>query len=204
MSETVADGLRILPRLKWPILASAVLLTVATLVSHPPYRDPADYIGYALRTTAWLSFAYFIAAYSARPLRSVFETGTLHRLGDRLLRNRRYLGLAAAFVHTIHFGYVVVFVLSNPGGTGLEVLIFAGIAFASLWLMALTSNRWGLRTLGPRWRWLHRFGMHYVWLLYTFTLFGGFGLSLISSLLFVTALLAAGLRLLAWRDMRAV
>jgi hypothetical protein len=187
---------------KWLILGSSLFLTCLFLLSHPPYTESRDYIGYALLATAWLSFAYFIVAYAARPMKVVFDDGPLRRFAVGALRNRRYLGLSAAFVHTIHFGYVIVFLTANIGDTGLEVLLFAGIAFLALWFMALTSNSWGLRTLGPRWRWLHRFGMHYVWLLYTFTLSGGFGLSLISSLLFALALVAGLLRFAAWWQQR--
>lgn len=204
MTDAAAASLSRAGTIKWLILGSAVFLTCLFLLSHPPYTESRDYIGYALLTTAWLSFVYFIVAYAARPMKAVFDDGPGHRFAVAALRNRRYLGLSAAFVHTIHFGYVVVFLSSNLEDTGLEVLVFAGIAFVSLWFMALTSNGWGLRTLGPRWRLLHRFGMHYVWVLYTVTLSGGFGLSLISSVLFALALLAGLLRFAAWWQQRGL
>lgn len=184
---------------QWLILGAALFLTALLLVSHPPYSDPRDYIGYALRVTAWLSFSFFIIAYVARPLTQLFDAGWRRQLGDYAVAQRRYFGLGAAFIHTVHFGYVVVFLLSPGGGTDLLVLLFGGGAFPVLWAMAITSNRRAMLALGPRWKLLHRVGMHYLWFIFTFTLFGRVGLSLVSSLLFALALFAALLRFAASR-----
>lgn len=188
---------------KWLIIGSSVFLTALVLLSHPPYTNPLDYIGYALRVTAWLAFSYFLVAYVARPLVTVYEQGWPRRFGVFALRNRRYFGLAAAYVHTIHFGYVAVFLLRPEVAVEFLTVLLGGTAFLLLWAMALTSNTRGLRTLGPRWKWLHRTGMHYLWVVFAYTLFGSVGLSFVSSLLFAAALLAALLRFAAWRQTRA-
>lgn len=185
---------------KWLIIGSAVFLTALLLLSHPPYSDARAYIGYALRVTAWLAFAYFIVAYIARPLVTVYAEGWQRRFGQWAVRNRRYLGLGAAYVHTIHSGYVLVYLLRPDVAIEALTVIFGGGAFVLLWAMALTSNQRGMQWLGPRWKWLHRSGMHYLWFIFAFTLLGSVGLSLMSSLLFVAAILAALLRFAAWRQ----
>lgn len=202
MSEANAALGRDFPCSKWLILVSSLFLTCLLLLSHPPYTEARDYIGYALRVTAWLSFAYFLGAYVARPLKVVYDEGPAYRFGVWALSNRRYLGLAAAFVHTIHFGYVLVFLVDNLAYTGISTVLIGGIAFLLLWAMALTSNRWGVRTLGQRWQWLHRSGMHYAFAIYLYTLLGSVMLSLVSTLLFVLGLFAALLRFAAWRQKR--
>lgn len=184
---------------QWLILGAALFLTALLLVSHPPYSDPRDYIGYALRITAWLSFSFFLVAYVARPLTQLFDAGWRRQLGEYAVAQRRYFGLGAAFIHTVHFGYVVVFLLSPGGGAELLTVVFGGAAFVLLWAMAITSNRRAMLALGPRWKLLHRVGMHYLWFIFTFTLFGRVGLSLVSSLLFALALFAALLRFAASR-----
>lgn len=185
---------------KWLIIGSSVFITALLLLSHPPYSDAREYIGYALRTTAWLAFCYFILAYIARPLTTVYADGWQRRLGRWAVQNRRYLGLGAAYVHTVHSGYVLVYLLRPDVAIEALTVIFGGGAFLLLWAMALTSNQKGVRLLGPRWKWLHRTGMHYLWFIFAFTLLGGVGLSFMSSLLFAAAILAALLRFAAWRQ----
>ncbi len=184
---------------KWLVLGASLFLTCLLLVSHPPYSDPADYIGYALRVTAWLAFSFFIVAYMARPLTQLFDSGWRFSIGQYALRQRRYFGLGAAFVHTVHFGYVVVYLMGPGASADAVTVIFGGGAFIVMWAMAITSNQRSVQALGPRWKLLHRVGMHYLWFIFAFTLFGRVGLSFVSSLLFVVALIAALLRFAAYR-----
>ena len=44
--------------------------------------------------------------------------------------------------------------------------IFGGLAYVLIWIMALTSNRASQRRLGANWARLHRFAMHYLWLVF--------------------------------------
>ena len=41
-----------------------------------------------------------------------------------------------------------------------------GLAYAKIYLMALTSNDASQRALGKGWKWLHRIGIHYIWLIF--------------------------------------
>lgn len=178
------------------ILVAGLLLTSAVLLLHPPYGDPKDYLSYALNATARVSYTFFILAYVARPLVSLLGVGQV------LVANRRYLGLSAAFAHTVHFGYVVAFVQLTEM-PDLTTLVGAGLAFVLYWLMAATSNNASVRKLGVRWKHLHRFGVHYLWFIYALTFLGGAGESFWSLFFFADAVLALGLRVLAYFKTRS-
>ena len=148
------------------IVAASVALVAAALLLHPERYQGADYIGYALRVTAWISVGFFLLAYLARPLT---------RLGGvrSLVRSRRYLGLGMAFSHSVHFGYVVAYSRLPEVTVDLLTWLFGGAAFVLMWAMALTSNDASVRALGPNWKRLHRFGMHYLWGIFAFVYVGG-------------------------------
>ena len=152
-------------KLKWPILASSVLIMVVSFVAMPVAPGTleeavAAEIGYMLRVTARLAFAYLMLAYVARPLVRLFG------VGRPLVRNRRYLGLSMAITHTVHFGYVVSLVTVLGQEIEWITLIFGGLAFVLMWLMAATSNDASVRALGRWWGRLHTIGVHYLWLIF--------------------------------------
>ena len=175
------------------IFVSVLLLVVAALRLGPSLVEPGDYLGHALRVTAWISFSYFILAYAARPMRKVLG------YGDWLVRHRRYLGLAAAFAHTVHFGYVVQYARTTTEVIEPATYVGGGLAFALFWMLALTSNDASMRWLKRGWKGLHRVGMHYIWFVYALTFSGGVGVHGLSTLFFGLCLLGLLLRLLAWR-----
>ena len=144
----------------------------------------ADHIGYMLRVTARIAFFLLLLAMIARPFRQL--TGT----GFQLLRHRRYLGLAMAFVHTVHFGYVLAFLKNSDEPLAMVTLIFGGLAFLLTWIMAATSNNTSQRALGVWWRRIHTLGIYYVWLIFMNTFIGA--LSASSDPLYV-GIIAAGL-----------
>ncbi len=85
-----------------------------------------------------------------------------------MMRQRRYWGLGFAASHTVHlFAFVTYFRLADIPAP-VPVLIGGGLGYALLYAMALTSNRWGIRTLGRNWKRLHSFGIHYIWLIFAF------------------------------------
>ncbi len=125
----------------------------------------ADHIGYMLRVTARIAFFLLLLAMIARPFRQL--TG----MGFQLLRHRRYLGLAMAFVHTVHFGYVLAFLQNSGQNLEAVTIIVGGFAFFLTWVMAVTSNNTSQRALGVWWRRIHTFSLHYIWLIFMITFF---------------------------------
>ncbi len=157
MSTTATDAsFRQLP---WRelIIGSSALLLVGSYLLMPAQTDV---IGYMLRVTARVAFVFLLLAYLARPL------VVLAGYGRWLVRHRRYLGLAMALAHTVHFGYVVAFFVSSGEPLEWVTIVFGGLAFVLMWLMAATSNSAAARRLGRNWKRLHTFGLHYLWLIF--------------------------------------
>jgi DMSO/TMAO reductase YedYZ heme-binding membrane subunit len=125
-----------------------------------PVGDLREELGYALRVSARFAFFALLLAYIARPWQQL--TGS----GRWLLRHRRYFGLAAALTHTVHFGYIVALYVLTDEVLEAVTAVFGGLAYVMIWFMALTSNRASQQRLGTWWSRLHRFGMHYLWLIF--------------------------------------
>lgn len=151
---------------KQAIFAVTALALAGSLAAGAYQFQGIDYLGYALRVTARISLLAFLLAYAARPLVQLLDRGRW------LLRNRRYLGLAAAASHTVHFGYVLAHDRLAEQPADPATWILGGAAFGLFWIMALTSNDASVRRLGRRWKHLHRFGMHYIWLVFFYTYLG--------------------------------
>ncbi len=155
--------------LKWPILIFSPLVVLLSLVLMPDYSAYLDEVGYMLRVTARLAFALLMLAYIARPLQRQFG------IGRTLVLHRRYIGLAMAFAHTVHFYYVVELALQTPEPLGWVTLIGGGLAFVLMWLMAMTSSDRAVALLGKQWRRLHTLGLHYLWLVFMQSFVGRLG-----------------------------
>ena len=151
---------------KWLIFLATVLAFGLPIVAGGPFDSLAEEYGYGLRVTARVAVTCFLLAYIARPL--VQTMG----IGRWLVRRRRYLGLAAALTHTVHFGYVIAHELVSKSPADLLTWVFGGMAFVLFWVMAATSNDTSVKMLGPWWRRLHRFGMHYIWFIFFYTYLG--------------------------------
>lgn len=143
----------------WWIVGIAALC-MALLIGLTPEGSLREELGYALRMSARLAFAALLVAYIARPWQQL--TGG----GRWLLRHRRYFGLAAALIHTVHFAYIAALFALTDEVLEVTTAVFGGLAYVLIWVMALTSNRASQRRLGASWVRLHRFGMHYLWLIF--------------------------------------
>jgi sulfoxide reductase heme-binding subunit YedZ len=82
-------------------------------------------------------------------------------VGLNLIRFRRAIGLMAFFYVCLHLMVWLVLDVQNPARIWADILkrpyITVGmLAFALLIPLAVTSNNWSVRKLGPRWRHLHR------------------------------------------------
>ena len=148
------------PALKWPILGLGGVLLLAAFFVMPAGLSAADHIGYMLRYTARVAFVLLLIAYSIDAVVKLFG------VGRSLRRSRRYLGLSMALHHTVHFGYVVAYFALTDAPLEMLTIVFGGAAFVLMWAMAATSNDASMRWLGRRWRTLHVFGIHYLWLIF--------------------------------------
>jgi len=100
-----------------------------------------------------LALQFLIAGLAVTPLR--------RHLGINLIRFRRMLGLVAFFYVFTHLLVWLVLDVQILGQIWADILkrpyITVGMAgFALLVPLALTSNNWSVRRLGPRWRTLHK------------------------------------------------
>jgi len=152
-----------------PLLVAVVALVMlsGTLAAMPASQS-AEALAIGSRLTARLTFLFFIAAYLARPLWQRFRWGPARWA----LANRRWLGLAAALSHSVHLGYVVAYRGVVPENDDWVTLIFGGAGFLLFWILGITSNDSSVQTLGTRWRWLHRGGIHYLWFIFIVTYAG--------------------------------
>jgi hypothetical protein len=120
-----------------------------------------------IRATARTSFAFFLAAFVASPLRRAWRSPT----SAWVLANRRYLGLSFAVSHALHLG--AIFALYHwsarelVAGTNPVVAVVGGFGYVLLALMAATSFDGAVAWLGVRrWRLLHTIGMYYLWFVF--------------------------------------
>ncbi len=111
--------------------------------------------GAAARYTARFSFPMFVLAWSASALAKLWPVNWR----SVLLRRRRALGLSFAAAHGVHFAALLVAVLVFSGDAKPTTIYGGGFGYVMIVLMALTSNDWSVRKLGPRnWKTLHAFG----------------------------------------------
>lgn len=172
------------------------LALTGSLLLAPEYEAAKDYYGYGLRVTARTTFAFFMLAYVARPLVQVMG------MGQWLVRRRRYLGLAAALSHTVHFLFIVLYFRETGEQIDLVTLILGGASFVLFWLMALTSNRPSIKALGPWWGRLHTTGMHWAWVIFFQSWVGGAMEVPWQWALVAVSVAGLALRVLAWRKRR--
>ena len=151
---------------KWPILGVSVAMVLSGYLMMPELSLD-DEIGYMLRVTARVAFLFLMLAYLARPMRMLFGNVSAARDGVRSwLKHRRYFGLAMAFAHTVHAGYVLALPLVLGVELEIGIIVGGGLAFVLMWAMAATSNDASIRALGKNWRRLHLLGLHYLWIIF--------------------------------------
>jgi len=133
--------------LSWLAMVVAIILGVGDL-------EP---MSVALRTTARVSFIFFLGAFVAAPLVQV----TRSAFGRWLRANRRHLGIAFVAAHTVHMGMVAKYLDANPGALPLPFLAGAIVLVVILYAMFATSFDVTARAIGPRaWKILHTTGIY--------------------------------------------
>lgn len=122
----------------------------------------ADQALLAARWTARTALPVFLIAYLASTLARRWP-GAMTRA---VLHRRRQWGLGFALAMAIHLAALAVNVLMFGPARPWPTLIGGGIAYGFTLLLALTSNSLSVQRLGRGWRWLHRVGIHYIWLIF--------------------------------------
>jgi len=86
------------------------------------------------------------------------------------IRRRRHLGLAFAYVHSVHLIVLLTYVRAS-GAELVPSRLAGGIAgYTAMAVMAATSNAAAVRKLGPRlWRRLHTICLYYLWFVFFLT-----------------------------------
>lgn len=186
---------------RWPMwlgLAAGLAALAAGFALGDGLQDQWQH---AARYTARVGFPLLILAYVARPLHQVSPSG----FSKAALARRRWIGLGFAISHTIHLAALAT-ALGLAGQPPEPVTVIGGgFAYVLLYAMAFTSTTAAQRRLGKGWKRLHRFGIHYLWLIFAQSYLGRVfepETRLIGVLFGSVALAAAGLRLGAWLKSR--
>ena len=186
---------------RWPLALGLIAGLAAVYLGLSSGADAADSWGRAARWTARIGLPIFLLTYLASSIGRLWP-GTVTRT---IWRDRRWWGLGFAACHTVHL-YALVRALEASGEVRtVPSLIPGGLAYLTIFAMALTSNDAAMKALGRNWKRLHRFGIHYVWLVFTLAYAGRllkvetrpeaiYGVAL--------CLIALGVRIAAWRRQR--
>ena len=132
-------------------------------------RD-AEAIRDALRFSGRLSFILFVIPFVASSLLRLRPSSVTRRL----MKHRAEFGLAFVGSHVAHLG-LIVWLGTQPEVTfAPSVIAFGGFGFVVLAALGATSFPATTRALGPRrWRMLHRFGVHYIAVIFAYDWING-------------------------------
>lgn len=174
--------------------AVATLIAVAGAVAFGGWT--VEGVGAATRFTARWAFPWFLLAWSASSIATLWPGGWR----TVLLRRRRAIGLGFAANHTIHFAALLTGILVFGREAAVVTVIGGGTVYLFIALMALTSNDAAVRWMGAkRWKLLHAVGGWAILLVFTNSYVGRIGekpwLGIPAAALVASAVLLRGL---AW------
>ena len=155
------------------VLLSALVMLITYLVPAaeiPVTSDsPPGFLLLWTRYSAHLAFVFLLLAFSASTLKVLVNNAQTRGL----VRYRRQLGLGFATAHTFHLVALILF-LSNLEGYSVDASVaVAGFGYVVTAFLALTSNDYSVRRLGPaKWKQLHAIGIS-ILMLYFFVAFSG-------------------------------
>jgi methionine sulfoxide reductase heme-binding subunit len=183
--------------IRWPMWLGLVLGIGAVTAGFALGDGLQDQWQHAARYTARVGFPLLILAYIARPLHQLSPSG----FSKGVLARRRWIGLGFAISHTIHLGALVMALRLAGQAPEPITVIGGGFAYVLLYAMAFTSTASAQRALGKWWKRLHRFGIHYLWLIFAQSYLGRVfdpERMWVGVLFGSVAFAAAGLRFAAW------
>ena len=155
------------------VLLSALVMLVTYLAPAAEIAvtsdSPPGFLLLWTRYSAHLAFVFLLLAFSASALKAFINNAQTRGL----VRYRRQLGLGFATAHTFHLVALILF-LSNLEGYSVDAsLAVAGFGYVVTALLAVTSNDYSIKRLGPaNWKQLHSVGIS-ILMLYFFVAFSG-------------------------------
>ena len=155
------------------VLLSALVMLVTYLAPAAGIAvtsdSPPGFLLLWTRYSAHLAFVFLLLAFSASTLKAFINKAQTRGL----VRYRRQLGLGFATAHTFHLVALILF-LSNLEGYSVDAsLAVAGFGYVVTALLAVTSNDYSIKRLGPaNWKQLHSVGIS-ILMLYFFVAFSG-------------------------------
>jgi len=161
----------------------------------------AESAGAAARYTARFSFPIFILAWSASALATLWP-GEWRSV---MLHRRRAIGLSFAAAHFVHLAALLIAVFVFAAQPSAKTIYGGGATYVLIAVMALTSNNWSVRTLGPRnWKVLHTIGGLAIAIVFTVSYLGRLEEKAWLAIPALTLLgVAMLLKLFAWMKRRA-
>ena len=121
------------------------------------------------RYTARISFFFFLISFIAGSIHYFFSNAFTRSIKS----NRRYIGLSFALTHTIHLVALISFFVSINQNPDTDTLAGGGLAYLTMYIMALTSNDNAVRKIGfKRWKLIHKVGANYIAFIFAFTYLG--------------------------------
>lgn len=145
-----------------PLFIGAVCGLTAVALAVVVGQNSSEQALLAARWTARAALPLFLATYLASSLARLCRND----LTRVILSRRRQWGLGFTLAHTIHLAALAVNVLIFGPSREPETLVGGGLAYAFIYMMALTSNNRSQKFLGKYWKWLHRIGIHYIWTIF--------------------------------------
>lgn len=182
------------------ILAASIGALIAAAFGFVFYGDLVDSFRAATRFTARWSFLWFVTAWSASALTTLWPGGWR----SLLLYNRRGIGLGFAAAHIIHAGFFIFTIWGLGRPTNPVTLFGGGLGYVFVILMAVTSHDYWMRALTPKgWKLLHTIGATTIAFIFAFTYLGGLlrGAPIAAAALSLMGL-AVVLKLAAWAKAR--
>ena len=155
------------------VLLSALVMLVAYIAPAAEIAitsdSPPGFLLLWTRYSAHLAFVFLLLAFSASTLKAVVNNAQTRGL----VRYRRQLGLGFASAHTFHLVALILF-LGNLEGYSVDASVaVAGFGYVVTALLAITSNDYSVRQLGPsKWKQFHTVGIS-ILMLYFFVAFSG-------------------------------
>lgn len=183
----------------WKLFGLLALLTLAMttliLAAQPP---GADGLRSAIRATARSSFALFLLTFLASSLAILVPAEATRRL----VRERRYLGLAFAFSHTVHgvliYQYAEQFPALFWAGRTVTSSLPGSFGYVFILLLTLTSFKPPMRLLGSlAWKRLHSTGTWVIALVFCLSFYKRIPMGTWYVLAFSTLFAAIALKLIA-------